>query len=318
LDIHLTATLPIPQELDAFFDEWHHHLAASKSISIVSPKIQEIRKNLLEGKIHCVWIQQRQDGPYHGGIFFKRRDQDMYVSTLFIKQKLLSPDITKKLFANVIKFVNEKQDITRIIAEIECDENEEYSSLFSPTGFLPFIRLEMALPLSKVPKSKIKLKKYSFRQIDWKIDTPPNLAQVGLNASKDTPDTIIDGTFGDLERYTEFINVAKLGHMGKRSEILSWIVHDKKSEEVIGYVLAAVTKEDVGTILDVAVLPEYQKQGVGKALLSLSLGSMIGSGLKTCTLEVIESNPALALYKNLGYSETRRECVQVWDPTIKQ
>ena len=141
MDIHITATSPIPQELDAFFDEWHHHLSATKSVSIVSPKIQEIRKDLQEGKIHCIWIQQREDGPYQGGIFFKRRDKDMYITTLFIKQKILIPEVVNQLFPSVIRFLNKKQDINRIIAEIECDESEEYADLFKTTGFLPFVRI---------------------------------------------------------------------------------------------------------------------------------------------------------------------------------
>jgi ribosomal protein S18 acetylase RimI-like enzyme len=241
----------------------------------------------------------------------------MAITTLYIKQKLLSPEVSKHLFSSIIDFMNSKQNIKRIVAEIECDESNEYISIFTPTGFLPFIRLEMALDLSQVPRSKIKQKKFDFRQIDWKVDNPQDIAQVGLAASQNTPDSTIDKTFGDLEKYTEFVNVAKIGHMGKRSDILSWLASDKKSGKIVGYILAAVTREDVGTILDVAVHPDYQKQGIGKALLKLSLGSMIGSGLKTSTLEVIESNPALVLYQSMGYKEIRRECVQVLDPTLK-
>lgn len=76
--------------------------------------------------------------------------------------------------------------------------------------------------------------------------------------------------------------------------------------EIVGYV-GAMFVLDEGYISNVAVAPQYRKQGVGDALIS----AMVSRGrellLSFLTLEVRESNaPAVALYEKHGFKAVGR------------
>jgi ribosomal-protein-alanine N-acetyltransferase len=59
---------------------------------------------------------------------------------------------------------------------------------------------------------------------------------------------------------------------------------------------------DEATILDVAIHPDDQGQGLGRILLSGSLQQMLSLGVQRCLLEVRETNlAARALYAKLDF-----------------
>jgi ribosomal-protein-alanine N-acetyltransferase len=85
--------------------------------------------------------------------------------------------------------------------------------------------------------------------------------------------------------------------------------------EVVGYVMCRIEKglpgfgiglKKKGHVISIAVLPEYQRQGVGYALMQEAMQSMLLYNAKECFLEVRASNtPAVKLYKKMRF-EIRR------------
>ena len=68
---------------------------------------------------------------------------------------------------------------------------------------------------------------------------------------------------------------------------------------IVGY-LAFEQIADEGSVIEVAVLPGYRRQGIAKSLIGSALDS--ASGLGEVFLEVRESNsPAVKLYEGLGF-----------------
>lgn len=68
---------------------------------------------------------------------------------------------------------------------------------------------------------------------------------------------------------------------------------------IVGY-LAFEQIADEGSVTEVAVLPEYRRQGIAKSLICSALDS--ATGLGEVFLEVRESNsPAVKLYEGLGF-----------------
>ncbi|WP_286236793.1 ribosomal protein S18-alanine N-acetyltransferase [Neptuniibacter halophilus] len=64
---------------------------------------------------------------------------------------------------------------------------------------------------------------------------------------------------------------------------------------------------DEAELLQVAVLPESQGQGLGRNLLDASLGMLSNRQVERVLLEVRASNlPAIALYHRLGFAEDGR------------
>ena len=94
----------------------------------------------------------------------------------------------------------------------------------------------------------------------------------------------------------------------------TFLVAEEKGE-VLGYVMCRVETRlpsfgigvrKKGHVISIAVLPEYQRQGVGYALMEEAMRSMVLYDAKECFLEVRASNtPGVGLYKKMGF-EIRR------------
>jgi len=86
--------------------------------------------------------------------------------------------------------------------------------------------------------------------------------------------------------------------------------------KIVGYVLCRIERRlsDLklmglarkGHIISIAVLPEYQGQGVGGILIKEAMNAMSLYKAEECVLEVRTNNvPALNLYKKMGLTITR-------------
>ena len=76
-----------------------------------------------------------------------------------------------------------------------------------------------------------------------------------------------------------------------------------EGEELLGYV-GLMTVLDEGYLSNVAVSPEYRRQGIAEALLTALLARARARKLSFVTLEVRAGNtPAQALYRKLGFQE---------------
>ena len=79
---------------------------------------------------------------------------------------------------------------------------------------------------------------------------------------------------------------------------------------VVGYAIADVSANhgrDLGHLKDIAVHPEVQGEGVGRALLRRVLFTLAVAGADLVKLEVRESNDvARSLYEDVGFERVRR------------
>lgn len=61
-------------------------------------------------------------------------------------------------------------------------------------------------------------------------------------------------------------------------------------------------REDEIRIIDIAIMPDYQRQGIGSQLLQELLDESKASA-KPVTIHVEKNNPALGLYQRLGFEQ---------------
>jgi ribosomal-protein-alanine N-acetyltransferase len=111
------------------------------------------------------------------------------------------------------------------------------------------------------------------------------------------------------ENYTSFFFL----NLSKRFPE-TFLVAEEKGE-VVGYVMCRIETrlpgftigiKKKGHVISIAVLPEYQRRGVGYALMRETMRSMLLYNAKECFLEVRASNtPAVNLYKKMGFEITR-------------
>lgn len=75
---------------------------------------------------------------------------------------------------------------------------------------------------------------------------------------------------------------------------------------LVGYICCQVLPPEM-EILNMAVLPDYRRRGMGKELAVTALMQGAAMGVETCHLEVDETNlAAVQLYTSLGFSRTGR------------
>lgn len=81
--------------------------------------------------------------------------------------------------------------------------------------------------------------------------------------------------------------------------------HDASEETILGYVVADNITQfgtTIGHIKDLAVHPEYRKNGIGRQLLTRSIRILRNQSVSRVKLEVRESNTeARALYDEFGF-----------------
>src|SRR3990170_998381 len=100
------------------------------------------------------------------------------------------------------------------------------------------------------------------------------------------------------ERYPEAFVVAEVA-----TEIVGYITC-RIETGLPDFGLLGITKR--GHVISVAVLPQYQRRGVGEALIREAMVRMRTYKAKDCYLEVRFSNtPAINLYKKLGFDTSR-------------
>ena len=79
--------------------------------------------------------------------------------------------------------------------------------------------------------------------------------------------------------------------------------------EVVGYVCARLYRQYlIGHVANLAVAPEHQGQGIGRALLEACLGAFREAGMKYARVETLDSNErGQRLYPSAGFREVARQ-----------
>lgn len=90
----------------------------------------------------------------------------------------------------------------------------------------------------------------------------------------------------------------------------------EENSEIVGYAMCRIERglpsfrfmglSKKGHLISIAVLPKYQHQGVGQALMKEIMKAMVSYEAKECILEVrVTNTPAIDLYKKLGFIVAR-------------
>jgi ribosomal protein S18 acetylase RimI-like enzyme len=82
----------------------------------------------------------------------------------------------------------------------------------------------------------------------------------------------------------------------------------------LGFVVVTEVAPRQGHLPQVAVLPEYQRQGIGRGLLDYSLRQLAAGGFETLSLIVSRANDrALKLYQTTGFQSVLAFPVGIWE-----
>ncbi|MBR1954969.1 MAG: ribosomal protein S18-alanine N-acetyltransferase [Clostridia bacterium] len=81
----------------------------------------------------------------------------------------------------------------------------------------------------------------------------------------------------------------------------SYLIGYYQDDKLVGYTCVRAMYEEA-QVCNVAVLPEYRRQGIAKQLIEAMLRLSAEKGCQVCELEVnTENTPAVELYKKCGF-----------------
>ena len=114
-----------------------------------------------------------------------------------------------------------------------------------------------------------------------------------------------------IPKIEDFLYKFLEGAFGKHEPYYSWVL--REDEQNIGACFL-MTNEETGFLMHIVIDPEYRKQGLGRALLSHSIHSLlrVNSSITKIELAVTISNPAKLLYESLGFRILNDSSTFVW------
>lgn len=137
-----------------------------------------------------------------------------------------------------------------------------------------------------------------------------DVADVVFEAYRDHPGRKLHAEVRTHESALEFVRSALQGGYGPAHPgFVRGVVRDGRlAATIVGCEVAP----DFGFVLQVAVRPAYQRQGLGSQLLRQLAQRFRQAGLTRMALGVTKTNPALGLYERLGFRPLRPVTANVW------
>ena len=110
--------------------------------------------------------------------------------------------------------------------------------------------------------------------------------------------TLDNAAFGDGEHIMAHGGVAQMVEDAAEFRV----AERRQDGRLVGYLHLLVQPERSGEVAHVAVHPDFQRRGLGEAMMRWALAWFRGRDLRRATLEVeVENGPAIALYRKLGF-----------------
>jgi ribosomal protein S18 acetylase RimI-like enzyme len=118
-------------------------------------------------------------------------------------------------------------------------------------------------------------------------------------------------TPGGARKFLE--NIVQYPGCGRFYQPGSFAARDKVTQRLVGAVLASVVSNATGHVTQVCVGPEAQASGLGYELMRRSMVAMGEAGFERVGLTVTEANPAIELYRRMGFAKHSEFAALVWD-----
>jgi ribosomal protein S18 acetylase RimI-like enzyme len=137
-----------------------------------------------------------------------------------------------------------------------------------------------------------------FFWVPWDAKLLDVFAEVHYLSFRDTLDAQLFRSFGNRAGCWHVMNEihGKAGFL----PLATWLIAGAKG--CCACIQGIAVTEDEGGIQNVAVLPRFRGQGLGRALVLQTLHGFAGEGLRRATLEVTaENGTAFLLYQRLGF-----------------
>lgn len=182
----------------------------------------------------------------------------------------------------------------------------DVDDVYARFGFVCIDRLIMAAALtSKALCTETLRTSTPLSETEWE-----EASDVVLEAYEGHPGRLLHAEVRSREGAMAFIASAVSGGFGRTRP--AFIRGIRRGGRLAGVVFGCEAAPEVGFILQVAVVPEFQGRGLGRTLLCEAAHCFREAGCKRLALGVTVDNPARRLYERLGFRPHRPVAAYAW------
>ena len=247
--------------------------------------------------------------------YYLIEDKRGVISGLVVSEELSEVDATAvgKLILGAVMQEFRRRGVHRVESQVISFDAPWIVDGFDQEGFLTHWREFLHVSLrSLTPRREVS---DSMNVLPWKSWNLSEAAQVMQAAHAGG----IDARMNELYRTRQgcralLDNILRQRGCGTSLLDASGVARDSKTDRLVGFTVVTEVAERQGHLAQIAVLPETQGGGIGRALLAYSLEKLRASGYETLTLMVSRGNKrARKLYATLGFTPMFRFPIFSWE-----
>jgi ribosomal protein S18 acetylase RimI-like enzyme len=247
--------------------------------------------------------------------YYLIEDKRGVISGLVVSNELAEFDAREvgKLILGAVMHELRRRGVRRIESQVISFDAPWLVDCFEGEGCLTRWREFMRISVSRSPSVGETLNSVNILPWkSWNLSEAAHVMQVAHEGG-------IDARMNELYRTRQgcrvlLNNILRQRGCGTALMDASGIARDRRTDRLVGFTVVTEVAKRQGHLAQIAVLPELQGTGVGRALLDYSIAKMASSGYETLTLMVSLGNDrAQKLYEALGFTPIFRFPVFSWE-----
>jgi ribosomal protein S18 acetylase RimI-like enzyme len=261
-----------------------------------------------------------QDGHVIGYAFCVYEESKAVIGDAFVLPGVCADggsahEIEETLLKHLLELVVNSPQVERIESQLLLHPSGTHSGVFHDAGFQVHRRLYMVRRLDTCfapPRIHLPVR-LDLRP--WRDDDLNAAAQLISTAYRGHPDSVVNDQYNTLHGSTRFLNnIVRFSGCGVFSPLVSHVVIDRLTREMVALVLGSRISPRSGHITQLCVHPAYRRRGLARNLLNLAASCFLRQGAAEISLTVTEANAdAIDLYRAEGY-----DCRHAFDATVWQ
>jgi ribosomal protein S18 acetylase RimI-like enzyme len=306
LDLRQLPTRQIVPLLDEEAELWRNELHWDYRYSV------ELIKKFLDLHSLAGYVLL-EDSRAAGYGFYVIEDRKGLLGSLFVSQRYPQQELGERLLREIVVALRATPGVHRLEMQL-MPFGATLSAALSALGFRLYARQYMVLSLDACsvreehPPADLRLERWQARFLD------PSAELIQLSYAGHV-DGDINDQYHSREGAEKFLkNIVMLPGCGQFEPQASWVLREILSGRLVGVVLTSMVAKGVGHTTQVCVLPEFRSRGLGKLLMTASVGALSRLRASELSLTVTSQNTqAVRLYERLGFQTHKTFVAGVWE-----
>lgn len=224
-------------------------------------------------------------------------------------------EVEETLLRHLLETLVHSPQVDRIESQLLLQPSGAHAELFRKAGFRLFRRLFMVQALEgRWSRPQLELPA-GLELRPWRDEDLSPAARLITEAYREHPDSEINDQYRSVFGSMRFLNnIVRYAGCGTFSPLVSHVVVERASRELVALVLGSRVSPVSGHITQLCVHPHYRRKGLARLLLAMGAAQFMRHGVSEISLTVTEANTqATELYLAEGY-----ECAHAFDAAVWQ